>query len=336
MTTPAVSAIVPVYNGEHSIRKCIDSLLNQTFHDIEIIIIDDGSVDRSAEICKQYEQQDGRLKYFHQKNSGVSAARNIGLQKATGKYVLFSDCDDYYEVDAIEKMLGIAEKEKADLIVGSVEKSIYDRIEIASCDDVIASSKEDLGELFKQLIGNYLLKTLWGKLFRRAIIHNNKLLLDEKMTCGEDYEWVCRFACHVQCAAAVRNIVYHYSIHSRESLSQKINQNYYINIDKQYHSSKNLFISLRIWETNNDILIEQQIQNIINGYFRLIKCGLTTQEKIEYLKKCQKMNSIQECRRYIISKRVPMKYHLIRIRSPYLVLCVITLGRLVTTRGWNQ
>ena len=96
-TVPEISVITPVYNVENKIRRCIDSILSQTFTDFELILVDDGSSDRSGDLCEQYSKQDERIKVIHQNNQGASAARNAGIQTATGRYVGFVDSDDYVD-----------------------------------------------------------------------------------------------------------------------------------------------------------------------------------------------------------------------------------------------
>ncbi|MCB5813449.1 glycosyltransferase [[Ruminococcus] lactaris] len=110
-----VSIIVPVYNVEKYLRRCIDSLLNQTYKEIEIILIDDGSKDRSGAICDEYAEKDLRISCRHIVNKGVSNARNLGIDMANGEYITFVDSDDYIELDMIEKMMSVAENQ--DLVV---------------------------------------------------------------------------------------------------------------------------------------------------------------------------------------------------------------------------
>ena len=100
-----ISVIVPVYNVEPYLRKCLDSIIGQTYKDLEIIIIDDGSTDCSGKICDEYEERDGRLKVFHTENKGLSAARNLGLDNATGDWIGFVDSDDWIEPDMYEVLL---------------------------------------------------------------------------------------------------------------------------------------------------------------------------------------------------------------------------------------
>ena len=101
---PKVSIIIPVYNNEKYVEKCIRSVMNQTFRDLEILVIDDGSTDKSGEILDHLAAEDKRIRLFHQENSGVAAARNKGLDSATGEYFTFVDGDDYIASDYIEKL----------------------------------------------------------------------------------------------------------------------------------------------------------------------------------------------------------------------------------------
>ena len=100
-----ISIIIPIYNAEKSLKRCIDSVISQTYSNLEIILIDDGSNDNSYLICKEYAKKDKRIKLFHQENAGVSIARNSGLEKITGKYLMFLDADDYFELNICEKLL---------------------------------------------------------------------------------------------------------------------------------------------------------------------------------------------------------------------------------------
>ena len=111
-----VSVIIPVYNVEKYLRQCIDSIINQSYENLEILIIDDGSTDDSGRICDIYAERDNRIKVHHIENRGLSAARNYGLNHATGEYISFIDSDDWFELDAIKTVIGIAENSGADIV----------------------------------------------------------------------------------------------------------------------------------------------------------------------------------------------------------------------------
>lgn len=115
-----VSIIVPVYNVEKYIRKCLDSLINQTLDDLEFICINDGSTDKSLELLEQYANTDKRIKIYNQKNAGLSVTRNRGIEIATGEYIAFCDSDDWVDLDFYEKLYNAAEKNRADIAAASI------------------------------------------------------------------------------------------------------------------------------------------------------------------------------------------------------------------------
>ena len=114
---PAVSVIIPVYNSEKYVEKCIRSVMSQTMRNLEILVINDGSTDKSREILEHLAAEDERIRLFHQENSGVAAARNRGVESSSGKYITFVDGDDYLKQDYIEKMYDFAEKEDLDMVI---------------------------------------------------------------------------------------------------------------------------------------------------------------------------------------------------------------------------
>ena len=113
---PLVSVIIPVYNVEEYLRECIDSVINQTYKNLEIILVDDGSTDSSGKICDDYAEKDERIAAIHQTNGGLSAARNAGLDKASGDYIYFLDSDDYVADNTLETLITIAEKDNSDIV----------------------------------------------------------------------------------------------------------------------------------------------------------------------------------------------------------------------------
>jgi len=121
-----ISVIVPVYNVEKYLEECIESIINQTYKNLEIILVDDGSTDISVSICKKYEKLDNRIKVIQKINGGLSSSRNVGLDNATGEYIMFSDSDDFYTLDACEVMLNEIEKQNADYVIGNYQNCYED------------------------------------------------------------------------------------------------------------------------------------------------------------------------------------------------------------------
>ena len=114
-----VSVIVPIYNVEKYLLRCIDSLIAQSLKDIEVILVDDGSPDQCPQLCDEYAEQYKNIKVIHQKNAGLGMARNAGLKIAKGEYIAFVDSDDYLDTDALEKLYQTAKKESADTVLGA-------------------------------------------------------------------------------------------------------------------------------------------------------------------------------------------------------------------------
>lgn len=112
-----VSIVIPVYNAEDYLRRCLDSILEQSYRDIEIILVNDGSKDDSSEVCKYYQNLDSRIKYFYKENGGASSARNYGIDKARGEFITFVDADDWLSNDAIEVQSSHMRSDKLDLLI---------------------------------------------------------------------------------------------------------------------------------------------------------------------------------------------------------------------------
>lgn len=165
-----ISIIVPVYKAERFLPRCIESVIHQTFQDWELILVDDGSPDRCGEICDAYAEKDQRIYVIHQKNSGVSAARNAGLDVAHGNYIYFIDSDDYIADHALEILYNKLEQECADLVF-SGHNRVRRNGEI--CNDTKEWEQgDDIREWQSAIIENQIPNFVWGKLYRRSLWEN--------------------------------------------------------------------------------------------------------------------------------------------------------------------
>ena len=170
---PLISIVVPVYKVEKFLEKCIDSIINQTYKNLEIILVDDGSPDNCGKICDEYAKKDKRIKVIHQQNGGLSAARNTGITKATGKYISFIDSDDYIEKDYIELLYTTIKQSKADIAIGS-HTVIYDtgtKLQKATGEKSILKPKEVLERI---LYDNNIDYSAWAKLYKIELFTNIK------------------------------------------------------------------------------------------------------------------------------------------------------------------
>lgn len=177
---PLISVIIPIYNSEQYLRKCIDSVLNQTFADFELLLIDDGSIDNSRKICNDYEAKDSRVKVITKTNGGVSLARNIGIKNAQGEWMTFIDSDDCI----VNKMLeSLIPRSNYDLVVGGIKTSdnrMYQLNAIELVDKIEISN--DVNFLLKSV----LFKSPCGKLYHRDIIQKYSIHFDSTVKYGED------------------------------------------------------------------------------------------------------------------------------------------------------
>lgn len=185
---PAISVIIPIYNAEKYIKRCIDSILKQTFLDYEVLLVNDGSIDDSELICRQYLKTCKHLKLFNKSNGGVSQARNFGLYKAQGKYIVFIDSDDFIENNYLESLY---KGKDCDLSLVGIKRYNLDSDKE---EEIIAKFKSEKFQVpsyegVRNIIDNDLLAIgfPWGKLFKKDIIEQNLIRFDERITNYEDH-----------------------------------------------------------------------------------------------------------------------------------------------------
>ena len=187
---PAISIIVPVYNTEKYLHRCIDSILAQTFTDFELILVDDGSRDGSGTICDEYAERDARIRVLHQKNSGVSAARNAALKIASGEYVLFCDSDDFVAANWARSLKKSMTDNPGALVVcdyTSDEKCLSDGEE-SDCQGAVPK-EISFFELYKAGKSAFL----WNKIYELKTIQDNQLRFNESLSLSEDADFNARY-----------------------------------------------------------------------------------------------------------------------------------------------
>lgn len=191
--SPIISVIIPVYNVEKYIRKCLDSVIKQTITNIEIIIINDGSNDNSLKVCEEYKQKDGRIRLYSQDNIGLGITRNRGISYANGQYLYFVDSDDYLELNYLESLYNVAEKTKADIVQGesimffengrdAILEGDYSKIGRYSINP--ETSEVFLRKIFFTHIYKHY---AWNKLYKSSFVKSNKIFFgDNKRIFAED------------------------------------------------------------------------------------------------------------------------------------------------------
>lgn len=213
-----VSIIVPVYNVEKYLRQCLDSICGQTYRNIEVILVDDGSTDGCYEICEEYKKKDLRVKVLHKMNAGAVRARKDGLEIASGQYIAYVDSDDWIEVDMIGKLRATMEREQTDVIMcGRYEDTENSSREVYHGVEEGRYNKEELLEkVYPRMIVNGrffewgLFPGMWDKLFRRECLEPFQMLVDDRLTMGDDAACVYPCLLNVNSIYILRECLYHY------------------------------------------------------------------------------------------------------------------------------
>ena len=186
--TPKISVIIPVYTTENYLRRCIDSVLSQTYKDFELLLIDDGSKDSSGAICDEYAAQDARVRVFHKENGGASSARNVGLDNARGEWVTFVDSDDYIEENFLNSFDGSLD---AGLVVGNMGICEDGKLPIDIGAHIVPGKYRPIQSVLKGNLTKLAFQSPCGKMFRGSLIKN--LRFDESMVIGEDHYFILKY-----------------------------------------------------------------------------------------------------------------------------------------------
>lgn len=202
-----ISIIVPIYNAEKYLNKCIKSLINQTKENLEFILVNDGSTDSSEEIIKSY--KDKRIKYFKNKNQGIGKTRNFGMQKATGKYIMFLDSDDYLATNACEELFSKAEKDNLDLVINNfyrVEEETEKKVEVIIPEFKNTTLKENKSLLLDVNVAP------WNKLYKSELLKKNKIQFVEDLK-YEDAPFVVEAMDKAKKIGYIKKFLNYYVIH---------------------------------------------------------------------------------------------------------------------------
>lgn len=242
-----ISVIVPVYNNEKYLSKCLDSILNQTYKDIEIVCVDDGSTDGSGQILDNYAKKDSRVKVIHKENAGVSVARNTGIKESAAPIIAFVDSDDYIQSDMYEKMISLMEKENVDCVCCDYKNIYPDKIvnKNSRFGNQILYGNQIREEIVKGIIGflpadNNCLTSVCNRLFIRDILIKNNVWFDEKRTYGEDWLFCIEYYRSINSIGFINENMYSY-VHQNGSLSTKPRTDYFEYAVKNHLLFKKMF-----------------------------------------------------------------------------------------------
>ena len=301
-----ISIIIPVYNSELYLEKCLDSIIGQTYKQIEIICVDDDSTDDSLDILNKYAAMDDRIKVIHKKNEGVSIARNTGLDNAKGDYILFVDSDDWIEKSTCEIALQNLVEQNADLVLWSYirERKEESKKKVIFDKDIVFSEEEVRKNLHRRMIGIIddelaypenadALCTVWGKLYKRSIIlrYNIKFYDIRKIGTYEDGLFNLFYLQYVKKAVFLDQYLYHY----RRTNNISITESYDENLIQKWNK---LFELMDKYIIHNELPVEyrEALNNRIS--LSLIPLGIN-----EMTRKCRSKDKIRKLKQIICQKK---------------------------------
>ena len=224
-----VSIIIPVYNSERHLSSCLESAIGQSYKNIEIILVDDGSTDNSGMMCDEYARKDKRIKVIHKKNSGPSSARNAGIESARGEFIFFLDADDYIKRGAINLLVENYYQTKADIVIGDFKKIkngfIEDRKDILFSSDQLLAKKDivNYARLYLKKPNKHLLFAFsWGRLFTTSIIKDHNILFNNDLHTFEDVAFNFDYLNHTNKIIFLKDIIYNHAIYDNFSSATMI------------------------------------------------------------------------------------------------------------------
>lgn len=216
-----VSIVIPVYNVEKYLIDCVESIRMQTYEELEILLIDDGSTDNSGKICDEYKEKDKRIKVVHKINGGLSDARNVGIEKATGEYIYFLDSDDMVPSSTIEKLLNACVKENSDISISGFEKFLDGCM--PQFQESVATQKIQILDkteaVRKMLLRDEIGHEAWGKLYKKSLWEMERF---PKGKLYEDYATTYKIVCKCDSIAILRENLYWYRIRSGSIMKSKL------------------------------------------------------------------------------------------------------------------
>lgn len=322
-----VSVIVPVYNIETYLNTCVDSILAQSYPFFELLLIDDGSSDASPEICDRYAESDQRVIVIHKQNAGPSAARNTGIEKAKGDFIVFVDSDDLIQEQMLEKMVYAVTKYQTDLAMCGYERFRNDweqKFRISPYSLVIMQSILELASVYLKPATNMFGVSIWAKLYRTKIIRDNHIRFREDINYEEDCLFNLDYFRHVTTTAVLRDYFYFYR-QMDSSLSKAYRKNSFAFLVNGYRSRCAFLEELGMMTTGAENIFMLVVKNT------LIKIFYSDLPKREKLEEYSAVGAFEESRA-VCEKTLISKSRLTRLLAravihnrPKAVHCILSL-----------
>lgn len=311
-----ITVVVPVYNSARYLDRCIQSIIKQTYKNIEVILINDGSIDESLKICLKYEKKDNRIKVINKENSGVSCTRNIGIEASRGDYIVFVDSDDFLKYDMIEKLVGVQLMSKNNITFCGF--NTIDYMGNSKKVNIEKSLSIEIEEFFKKYIHvffeNILILPLWNKIFELSVIKNNNIKFKEDFSMFEDTIFILEYLNNVKGISYINETLYNYCA-NQQSITSKYRY-------KTYESFK------YFWKFTKESVLKYDVErecylrlksNFIDRYFVIMKSYYISGEdnkKWNYIKRISRQDGIRDLFEIKDIKNIKLKIKVIAMKYP--------------------
>lgn len=316
-----VSAIIPVYNVEEYLPKCLDSLINQTLKDIEIIVVNDGSPDNSEKIIKEYSKKDKRIIYIKKENGGQGSARNLGLKKARGEYISFIDSDDWIDADMFESMYNKAKENDFDIVTCGYKNVSNESVEEIPIKDIILSKlkSDPISKFFTTVM-------VWDKIYKKDFLINSEIEFIENKVWYEDLCYSVNLISLTDKIDFVNKPFYNYLIREQSTMrNTKILKN--LDLITIFEDISDFYRKNNIYDKYYEELEFIAIDHFSSGMIRVIKTNGNRKDKKTVLKEYDKylrkhfynlknnkyLNSFSKNRRLIYNLLIKRKYRLVSL-----------------------
>lgn len=265
MDNTLISVIIPAYNAEKTIEKCVESIQQQKFQDFEIVIVDDGSKDKTVMICNNLSKKDSRISVVCQKNAGSSAARNVGITRAKGKYIVFIDSDDYVNDEYLTKLLSPVTQTDIDIVICGISIYYQKQEYVVPCgfDNMeIATDPNNVSNLIYMSCENGMIYSPCNKLYKRDIIIDNSIMFPMRKEPIEDILFNCEYIRHISSMAVIPECPYFYLKNDLESNVTRYRENIWELSRQRSAAIQSLF---RYWKMNSEDSIKWLASEYIGG-----------------------------------------------------------------------
>lgn len=340
-----VSVVVPIYNGEAYIRSCVRAIQKQTYRNLEVILVNDGSADNSKAVCEDAIKGDARFRLINQENGGTARARNTGMDSASGAYIIFLDVDDEYSPEMIEKMVCVMEKQQVDMVAcgfrfkveadGGKNKDYFNE---RSWRASVYHGWEEIRQDYISIWDADMFSTVWNKLFRLETIRRYGMRFREGHVYTEDRVFNRLFLSHTQSIAFIDRCFYNFIREHSGSTTEQYRETLFEIRDQEYKEFRQHFKELGIWdEEAREYTSREFIERVAGCIEHVFHAGpkLTKYEKYQKIKDMINHRDVREAVKYARCRSVKMRIFVLPIRRRWSLGAYLAGGTVYLIRRKN-